>query len=869
MKKKLSEIKEESKKLLEKTEEELVFHLDFLKKREKKEGIDSILPEWFAMVQEMSYRKIGLRHFDTQLLAGLYLHDGKIVEMKTGEGKTLVSSLPASLNALSKKGVHIVTVNEYLAERDQKWMGKIYKALGLTIGLIKSTTPQNEKKTNYNSDITYLTNSELVFDYLRDNTASSIEEVVQRPFHFCLIDEIDSILIDEARTPLILSDPDPKKNQLKKLYIAQKIINSLQEDIDFKINEKNKDIFLTDKGSIELQKKLGIKDLFDSNNPWILEIINALKSKYLYKKDKDYMIINNKIVIVDEFTGRFMEDRRWSMGIHEAIEAKEKVEIKSRTKTKSSITYQNFFSLYPKLSGMTGTAKTEEKEFKTFYNLDVIVLPTIKPMIRKDLNDLVYQNQFVKWKAVLAQSKESFSKGQPILIGTTTIEKSEFLSDLFTSFKIPHQVLNAKPENALRESEIIAQAGQAYAVTIATNMAGRGTDIILGGNPNFKIKQKIWQILIENQNLKQVFQEQKFSTIPSNIDSSFSSFDSGFVSFDIESSKKKILEEENISDLKNTIENLPYSLENCNEEFQKFYAEVSKEILKVWEKDNTFVKERGGLFVIGTERHETRRIDNQLRGRAGRQGDPGYSQFYVSLDDDLLKIFGGDNIRKWVENLIDDVEMPLEAKVLSQSLENAQKKVESFNYEIRKTTFEYDEVLNYHRKMIFKARQEILFKNSQLLENIFLRYNEIFFDSFQSSPKQTIKKNLSDKAFGYYSQVLSQKKKNIKTKKYKEIWITTDLKLQHYDFYQKNFLKNTKTESIVKMIDYHWTNHIERLSYIKDTINWRAYGQQNPLIEYNIQALESFRIMLKEIRLYMIYSFLEEPTYINFFKIST
>jgi len=863
MKKKLSAIKEETRKLTEKTEEELLLQLSFLKKREAKEGIDSILPEWFAMVQEMSYRKIGLKHFDTQLLAGLYLHDGKIVEMKTGEGKTLVSTLPASLNALSKKGVHVVTVNEYLAERDQKWMGKIYNGLGLTVGLIKSTTPQTEKKANYNSDITYLTNSELVFDYLRDNTATSIEEVVQRPFHFCLIDEIDSILIDEARTPLILSDPDTSKNQLKKLYIAQKIINSLQEDIDFKINDKNKDIFLTDKGSIELQKKLGIKDLFDSTNPWILEIINALKSKYLYKKDKDYMIINNKIVIVDEFTGRFMEDRRWSMGIHEAIEAKEKVEIKSRTKTKSSITYQNFFNLYPKLSGMTGTAKTEEKEFKTFYNLDVVVLPTIKPMIRKDLNDLVYQNQFVKWKAVLAQSKECFSKGQPILIGTTTIEKSEFLSDLFTSFKIPHQVLNAKPENAKRESEIIAQAGQAYAVTIATNMAGRGTDIILGGNPTFKIKQKIWQILIENK-----YQTKEIFSGTSNL-------------FDIESIQRKIFKEENIEDLKKKIENLPYSLENCQKEFQDFYTQVSKEVLKNWEKDNSFIKELGGLFVIGTERHETRRIDNQLRGRSGRQGDPGYSQFYVSLDDDLLKIFGGDNIRKWVENLIDDVEMPLEAKVLSQSLENAQKKVESFNYEIRKTTFEYDEVLNYHRKMIFKARKEILFKNPQLLENIFLRYNEIFLDSLQSSSatkqktatqKTTPKKDSSsDKLFGYYSQVLSQRKNSgqSKFKNYKEVWITTDLKLQQYDFYEKNFLKNTKTDSLVKMIDYHWTNHIERLSYIKDTINWRAYGQQNPLIEYNIQALESFRIMIKEIRLYMIYSFLEEPTYINFFKIST
>jgi preprotein translocase subunit SecA len=857
MKKKLSLIKEESKQLAEITEEELLLKINFLKKREKKEGVEAILAEWFAIVQEMSYRKIGLRHFDTQLLAGLYLHDGKIVEMKTGEGKTLVSTLPASLNALSKKGVHVVTVNEYLAERDQKWMGKIYNSLELTVGLIKSTSSQKQKKESYKSDITYLTNSELVFDYLRDNTASTIQRVVQRPFHFCLIDEIDSILIDEARTPLILSDPDTSKNQLTKLYLAKKIVDSLQEDIDFKINEKNKDIFLTDKGSIQVQKKLGIKNLFDNNNPWILQIINALKSKYLYKKDKDYMIFNNKIVIVDEFTGRVMEDRRWSMGIHEAIEGKEKVEIKSKTKTKSSITYQNFFNLYPKLSGMTGTAKTEEKEFKNFYNLDIIVLPTVKQMARKDLNDLVYQNQFVKWKAVLTKSKECFFKGQPLLIGTTTIEKSEFLSELFTASKIPHQVLNAKPENAKRESEIIAQAGEPYSVTIATNMAGRGTDIILGGNPTFQIKQKIWQILIENN--KNEYQERNKENTSNNYNDK----------------KEIILKEQNSLELKNQIENLPYSLENSSLEFQKFYALIATDILKEWEKQNKFVKDLGGLFIIGTERHETRRIDNQLRGRAGRQGDPGYSQFYISLDDDLLKIFGGNTIQKWINNLIDDVEMPLESQVLSKSLENAQKKVEDFNYEIRKTTFEYDEVLNYHRKILFKARQEILFKNSQLLETILLRYNEIFLDSFYFSSKnnentkttkksQRTKKTQFEKNFGYYSQTFPEEKNSIL---YNKIWTLTDFKLQQYNFYQRNFLKNTKTEYLIKMMDNNWTKHIERISYIKDTINWRAYGQQNPLIEYNIQALKSFRIMIKEIRLYMIYSFLREPTYINFFKI--
>ena len=450
------------------------------------------------MVQEVSFRTIGLKHFDTQLLAGMLLHEGKIVEMKTGEGKTLVSSLPVALNALSKKGVHVVTVNDYLAERDQKWMGKIYKGLGFTTGLIKSTSRNKEKQKNYNCDITYVTNSEVVFDFLRDSSAYNLDEIVQRPFHFCLIDEIDSILIDESRTPLILSAFKETEN-INKLYLCKAIADILEKDKDFQLDEKRKDINLTEIGYKSIKNKLGKKTLYDPDDPWILEILNALKAKYFFKLNKDYIVLNNKIVIVDEFTGRIMEDRRWSMGLHESIEIKEKVKIGGGTKTKSSITYQNFFTLYPKLSGMTGTAKTTEKEFQDIYNLDVVVLPTVKPMVRKDLPDLVYQTELSKWKAVLVESKKCFEKGQPILIGTASIEKSEFLSDLFKISKIPHQVLNAKPENVTRESEIVAQAGEKYAVTIATNMAGRGTDIILGGNPIFKVKQEISNLILEKK----------------------------------------------------------------------------------------------------------------------------------------------------------------------------------------------------------------------------------------------------------------------------------------------------------------------------------------------------------------------------------
>lgn len=841
MKKKLYDIKSEASKLINTSDEELQQKIIQIKKRKKNENLSNLIPEWFALVQEVSFRTIGLRHFDTQLLAGLFLTEGKVVEMKTGEGKTLVSTLPTSLFALEKKGAHVVTVNEYLAERDQKWMGKVYNALGLTVGLVKSNTSKKEKQKSYSADITYLTNSELVFDYLRDNTARNVKDLVQRPFYFCLIDEIDSILIDEARTPLILSEQDNRQQNIDlfKLSLAKNIVRFLQKDIHFEIDEKKKDIFLTDSGYEEVQKQLGIQSLFENRNPWILEILNALKAKYLFKKEKDYMIINNKIVIIDELTGRFMEDRRWSMGIHEAVEIKESIEVKAKTKTKSSITYQNFFTLYPKLSGMTGTAKTEEKEFRNFYNLEVIVLPTSKPMIRKDLEDLVYQNQLAKWRAVINQAEECFKRKQPILIGTTTVEKSEFLSALFKSSNIPHQILNAKPENVKRESEIVAQAGEIGAVTIATNMAGRGTDIILGGNPSFKIKQKISDILLNNSSTNELEE--------------------------FKNAKLNILEEykENLKELKFDIENLPYSLENSKDCLNDLYTNISEKIYSEWEKKNSFVKELGGLFVLGTERHETRRIDNQLRGRAGRQGDPGYSQFFVSLEDDLIKSFGGDSIRKWVQVFMEDENLPLESNLLTKSLENAQKKVESYYYEIRKNLFEYDEILNTHRKLIFEARQEILRNN--FFENFFLIYNETDFNLlFEKQQKQGLNAIDIEQTFGYYSTLRFKKEKNA-IKNYKDIWITTDLTFSTYNFYQERFLTTTRTEKIVEQLDTSWKNHIERMNYIKETIQWRGYGQQNPLLEYNYQALESFKIMLKEIRSSMIYYFLNESNYPAFF----
>jgi preprotein translocase subunit SecA len=865
MKKLIYEIKLESNKLSQKTDEQLKEAIEHVKKEfninkinNLKAYSENIIIKWFALVQEISFRKIGLKHFDTQLLAGLFLHQGNIVEMKTGEGKTLVSTLPVALNALSGKGVHVVTVNEYLAERDQKWMGKIYEGLGLSVGLVKSTNTTFEKQKSYQSDITYITNSELVFDYLRDNSAYNVNELVQRPFNFCLIDEIDSVLIDEARTPLILSNSKKSENK-KKLYLAKAYADLLEKELDFQLDEKRKDINLTEKGYKKLLEKLGKKTLYDPKDAWILEILNALKAKYFFKLNKDYIILKNKIVIVDEFTGRIMEDRRWSMGLHEAIEMKEKVQIGGGTKTKSSITYQTFFPLYPKLAGMTGTAKTTEQEFQEIYNLKVIVLPTVKPLIRKDQPDLVYQTELAKWKAVLNESKNCFEKGQPVLIGTASIEKSEFLSDLFKFSKIPHQVLNAKPENLARENEIIAQAGKKYAVTIATNMAGRGTDIILGGNPIFEIKEQIFKLMMNSltlENLSDQFITKQLQTLITKEEENRITLLVTNIKEDYKCNKK--LSKQLIND----IQNLPYSLDQCEEKLKILYNFLSPKFKQIWEKENTEIKNLGGLFVLGTERHETRRIDNQLRGRAGRQGDPGLSQFFVSLEDELIQIFGGNSIGKWVQFLIQDKDVPLESDFLTKSLENAQKKVELYNYDLRKNVFQYDEVLSLQREKIFEARKEIIFKN--ISPDFFFRLAEISFDDIYLDNSLNNLENEFEALLGPYSFASQKNSLNFKEsiqklKGYKEIWISYDLRFASADFYQIGLLKNTKAFILLKILDFFWTEHIERMGYIRETINWRAYGQQNPLVEYNLEAFDSFKTMFAEIKSSMIYYYLNRP----------
>jgi preprotein translocase subunit SecA len=872
MKKEIYNIKLEANILSQKTDEELALKIQNVKKRAQTVSLDALLVEWFALIQEVSFRTIGLKHFDTQLLAGIVLHSGKIVEMKTGEGKTLASTLPVALNALSKKGVHVVTVNDYLAERDKSWMGKVYKGLDLTVGLVKSSNNSFEKRKNYDCDITYLTNSELVFDYLRDSSAFYVDELVQRPFNYCIIDEIDSVLIDEARTPLILSTPQGETN-LKKLSLAKIIANLLEKDTHFELDEKRREINLTEKGYQAVKEKLGKETLYDLEDPWILDVLNALKAKYVFKLNKDYIVLNNKVIIVDEFTGRVMEDRRWSMGIHEAVEMKENVEIGNATKTKTSITYQNFFTLYPKLSGMTGTAKTTEKEFKDIYNLDVVVLPTSKPMIRKDLSDFVYQTELAKWKAVLTKSKECYKTGQPILIGTSSVEKSEFLSDLFKVSQIPHQVLNAKPENISRESEIVAQAGEPYAVTIATNMAGRGTDIILGGNPTFKVKQILNGILFENLSIETILKTLQFEKTTKSEEQTQRLLEyvtKVFEEYEKETEFSFVGQDNSLSKfLKRDISNLPYSLDTCLRSLKEFYDYLYEIVYKNWKEQNNLVKNLGGLFVLGTERHETRRIDNQLRGRAGRQGDPGFSQFYVSLDDELIKIFGGESIRGWVNYLMTEDDVPLESDFLTRTLEKAQEKVELYNYEIRKNVFQYDEIINLQRKQLFQVRNEILSQN--LYNELALRYAEYTFDQDSVLGNKDLTQLFLklEKYFNSHSTLLLQDDslfgekvisvETLENQFYPEIWIANDLRFAQSNFYQSGFLKNNQNTILLSIIDFYWTEHIERMDYIRDTINWRSYGQQNPLIEYNTEAFKSYKLMLEQIRLSMLYYFLENP----------
>ena len=793
---------------------------EFKKRLNEGETLDDILPEAFAVVREASKRVLGMRHFDVQLIGGIILHQGRIAEMKTGEGKTLVATLPVYLNALTGKGVHVVTVNDYLAKRDSEWMGKLYKFLGLSVGLVIAGMNSEQKQKAYNSDITYGTNNEYGFDYLRDNMVIYKNDMVQRPLNYAIVDEIDSILIDEARTPLIISgtaaessvlysQADDFVKRLKSKVLVEEDIKDFDQEednekYDYIVDLKAKSATLTQKGIKKAEDYFKLENLNDLDNSDIVHHINqALHAHGIMKKDIDYIVKDGEVLIVDEFTGRIMYGRRYSNGLHQAIEAKEHVKIANESKTLATITFPNYFRMYDKLSGMTGTAMTEESEFREIYNLDVISIPTNKPMIRIDNNDVIYKNENAKFRAVVEDIKRSHEKGQPVLVGTVSIEKSEKLSSILKREGIKHEVLNAKYHE--KEAQIISQAGKFGAVTIATNMAGRGTDIMLGGNSEFLAKQEM---------KKQGFSEELIE----------------------QSTTHNETEDEEILKARETFSKLE----------QRFDNEIKEEKQKV--------VDAGGLKIIGTERHESRRIDNQLRGRSGRQGDPGESRFYIALDDDLMKIFGGDMVTSVYNTLGADENMPLEMGILSRAVESAQKKVEGKNFSIRKHVLQYDDVMNTQRGIIYKQRKQVL-DGENIHENILHMINSVAEETIQEyvgNGEDVNKEGLLQEIKTIFNvndlETLSKKHLDVQE-------ITDELKekaLQNYDKKAEEIGQNEigEVERVVmlKVVDQKWMDHIDAMDELKDGIGLRAYGQKDPVVQYRIEGFDMFDKMVNDIK---------------------
>ena len=824
------------------------------------QNLNSLIVESFALTREASLRTLGLRHFDVQLLGGLVLNNKRIAEMKTGEGKTLVATLPTFLNALTKKGVHIITVNDYLANRDQVSMGQVYRFLGFDTGLIQDGMSKLDRRENYNADITYVTNYELAFDFLRDNMALNLTDVVLRPFNYCIIDEVDSILIDEAQTPLILSNNI--QTSIEKYIIAAEITDYLKPNNHYKVDEKNKNIILTEEGSKQIEKILSIQDLYDPQDPWIPYILNSLKANTLFFNNVHYIVQNNRIVIVDEFTGRIMTDRRWGDGLHQAIEAKEKLPIRQKTETVAAITYQNFFLLYPKLSGMTGTGKTAEIEFEKIYNLSVKEIPTARPNQRKDLPDLIYKDQFSKWNAIAqACNKISFT-GQPILIGTTTVEKSEMLGQLLSEYKLSYQILNAKPENVRRESEIVAQAGKKNSITIATNMAGRGTDIILGGNISFKVEKKLYGILTLSKNY---FLSKKKNIFQSLLIHEFEGSSQKFLSVLLSLLKnKKFLKLSDIDILRILRVNDRISIPNFS--YQCSIRFLINELIlynkKHQEQENKIVKNLGGLYVIGTERNDSRRVDNQLRGRCGRQGDPGTSRFFLSLDDNLLRLFGGPKIQKFMQTQVSD-NSPLESNLITKSLDSAQTRVEERAYQARKNLFDYDDVLNKQRNIVYHERRQIL-ESASVQKNIFSYGEQIITDLLLELKDDTIL--LIENLFGKNLTLDYVKDSNSLTNKFdlyelkiylfNEFWLTYQSKIIELSVYGNGIIENLEKSIILINIDQIWREHLQTMTLLREAVGWRGYGQRNPLYEYKQDAFHIFETRKRTLRHLVIYDLL-------------
>ena len=791
-------------------------------KEQLKQGktLDDILPEAFAVVREASRRVLGMRHFDVQLIGGIILHQGRIAEMKTGEGKTLVATLPVYLNALTGKGVHVITVNDYLAKRDSEWMGKLYKFMGLSVGLVIAGMNPKEKQEAYNCDITYGTNNEFGFDYLRDNMVIYKEQLVQRGLEYAIVDEIDSILIDEARTPLIISG---RANQSSELYkkandfvkkLTPKII--VEEDVkdkaqeednenyDYIVDLKAKSASLTQKGIKKAEQAFNLENFNDIENSTIVHHVNqALRAHGIMKKDIDYIVKDGEVLIVDEFTGRIMYGRRYNNGLHQAIEAKEGVKIADESKTLATITFQNYFRMYNKLSGMTGTAMTEEDEFEEIYNLDVVSIPTNKPMIRKDQNDAIYKNENAKFNAIVQSIKESHEKGQPVLVGTVSIEKSEKLSNILKKEGIKHEVLNAKYHE--KEAEIIAQAGKFGAVTIATNMAGRGTDIMLGGNSEYLAKQ-----------------EMRKNKIPENLIEESNTF--------YETEDEEIL--------------------NARKTFKELEEKYDKEIKEEKEK----VIAVGGLKIIGTERHESRRIDNQLRGRSGRQGDPGESKFYIGLDDDLMKIFGGDMITKVYNTIGMDENIPIENKIISNAVESAQKRVEGRNFSIRKNVLKYDDVMNAQREIIYKQRRQVLDGeniNQNILNMIKSLAEEVVMQQF-AGEKEVNEEALNTNIKNIFGLDISDFVKENSKDQNAIVENLQETALAEYAKKEEEIgsaqLRELERIVMLKVVDQKWMDHIDSMDELKDGIGLRAYGQQDPVVKYRIEGMDMFDEMILDIK---------------------
>lgn len=877
---------------------------EFKRQLEQGKSLDELLPEAFAVVREASRRVLGLRHFDVQLLGGMILHDGQIAEMKTGEGKTLVSTLPAYLNALTGKGVQIITVNDYLARRDAEWMGQVHRFLGLSVGLIQQSMPPQERQKNYACDITYATNSEIGFDYLRDNMATSMAEVVLRPFHYCVIDEVDSVLIDEARTPLIISGQVERPTE--KYLRATAIADGLQTEEHYEVDEKARNILLTDEGFIEAEKLLGVKDLFDSQDPWAHYIFNAVKAKELFIKDVNYIIRGGEIVIVDEFTGRVMPGRRWSDGLHQAIEAKEGLDIQNESQTLATITYQNLFLLYPKLAGMTGTAKTEEAEFEKIYKLEVTVVPTNRTTGRRDLPDVVYKNEMAKWRAVAAECAEFHQAGRPVLVGTTSVEKSEVLSQLLNQAGIPHNLLNAKPENVERESEIVAQAGRKGAVTIATNMAGRGTDIILGGNADYMARLKVreyfmprivmpesddplamMRIMMGDGNASggqgfapQGNRPQKTwkaspNIFPTKLSRETEQLLKAAVDFAVKQYGERSLPELQAEDIVAIASEKAPTEDPVVQRLREAYNQIRSEYETFTHQEHDEVVQLGGLHVIGTERHESRRVDNQLRGRAGRQGDPGSTRFFLSLEDNLLRIFGGDRVAGLMNAFRVEEDMPIESRILTGSLENAQRKVETYYYDIRKQVFEYDDVMNNQRRAIYAERRRVL-EGEDLKERV-LEYAERTMDDIVEAyvnpdlpPEEWDLSSMVGKVKEFVNLLADLEPQQLEDLSmaemqmflHEQVRIAYDRKEAEIDQLQPGLMRQAERFFILQQIDTLWREHLQAMDALRESVGLRGYGQQDPLVEYKSEGYELFLDMMTAIRRNVVYSLFQfQPQY--------